>query len=515
MPAKCIMVQGTSSNVGKSLLVAGLCRLLYRRGLRVAPFKSQNMALNSYVTADGFEIGRAQGIQAEAAGTRAAAEMNPILLKPKENMTAQVIVMGRPYDDMSARSYREAFVPRALEIVKEALWKLRSEYQVIVIEGAGSPAEVNLRERDIANMEIALLAGAPVLLVADIDRGGAFASLIGTMELLAPRERSLVSGFIINKFRGDLGLLKPGLDFLEKRTGLPVLGVVPFIKDHGIEEEDSVALMDRKEEKGIEGRIEGLLDIAVIRVPHISNYTDFAPLEAEADVKLRYPDRPAKLGTPDAVILPGSENTTADMHFLYSSGLADYILELHAGGVPVMGICGGFQMLGEELSDPEGIESSNHAGIKGLGLLPVSTVFDSRKITRQVGARVSPHSAWGEMAGLELEGYEIRYGKSRMRKDLPSIVALVGEKEELIGLVSPEGDVIGTYLHDLFYNDLFRRRWLNTLRARRGLPPLPEGESSLNMRQRREGSYDRLASVLSEHLDLERLYQLIGIGKNS
>lgn len=510
MPAKCIMVQGTSSNVGKSLLVAGLCRLLYRRGLRVAPFKSQNMALNSYITADGFEIGRAQGIQAEAAGIKAAVEMNPILLKPKENMTAQVIVMGRPYDDMSARSYRDDFVPRALEIVKEALWKLRSDYQVIVIEGAGSPAEVNLRERDIANMEIALLAEAPVLLVADIDRGGAFASLIGTMELMAPRERSLVSGFIINKFRGDLGLLKPGLDFLEKRTGLPVLGVVPFIKDHGIEEEDSVALMDRKEEKGIEGQ----LDIAVIKVPHISNFTDFAPLEAEMDVKLRYTDRLDKLGTPDAVILPGSENTTADMHFLLSSGLADYILKLYAGGVPVVGICGGFQMLGEELYDPDRIESRNLAGTRGLGLLPVSTVFDSRKITRQVRAKVSLHSAWGEMAGLELEGYEIRYGKSRTRKDLPSIVALTGGEEELIGLVSPEGDVFGTYLHDLFYNDLFRRRWLNTLRARRGLPPLPEGESSLNIRQRREESYDRLASVLSEHLDLERLYQLIGIGKD-
>ena len=504
------MIQGTSSNVGKSLLVTGLCRLLYRRGLRVAPFKSQNMALNSYVTADGFEIGRAQGIQAEAAGIKATAELNPILLKPKENMTAQVIVMGRPYDDMSARSYRDDFVPRALEIVKDALWKLRSDYQVIVIEGAGSPAEVNLRERDIANMEIALLAEAPVLLVADIDRGGAFASLIGTMELLAPRERALVSGFIINKFRGDLGLLKPGLDFLEKRTGLPVLGVVPFIKDHGIEEEDSVALMDREEKKGIEG----LLDIAVIRVPYISNYTDFAPLEAEADVKLRYTDRPAKLGTPDAIILPGTKNTTADLHFLYSSGLADHILKLHAGGVPVVGICGGFQMLGEELSDPEGIESRNLAGTRGLGLLPFSTVFDSRKITRQVRAKVSLHSAWGEMAGLELEGYEIRYGRSRMLKDLPSIVVLAGGEEELIGAVSPGGNVFGTYLHDLFYNDLFRRRWLNALRARRGLPPLPEGESSLNMRQRREESYDRLASVLSEHLDLERLYQLIGIGKN-
>lgn len=241
MLAKCIMVQGTSSNVGKSLIVAGLCRLLYRRGLKVAPFKSQNMSSNSYVTADGYEISTAQGVQAEAAGIAAAVEMNPILLKPKEDMLAQVIVMGRPFADMSARGYRDDFVPRGLEIAKEALWKLRSNYQVVVLEGAGSPAEVNLRERDIANMEMALLAEAPVLLVADIDRGGVFASLLGTLELLAPRERALVSGFIINKFRGDPGLLKSGLDFLEGRTGLPVLGVVPFIRDPGIEEEDSVA----------------------------------------------------------------------------------------------------------------------------------------------------------------------------------------------------------------------------------------------------------------------------------
>ncbi len=507
MLAKCIMIQGTSSHVGKSLLVAGLCRLLYRRGLRVAPFKSQNMALNSYVTIDGCEIGRAQGVQAEAAGITATVEMNPILLKPKEDMMAQVIVLGKPFSDMSARGYRDDFVPSGLEIVKEALWKLRSAYQVIVIEGAGSPAEVNLRERDIANMEIALLAEAPVLLAADIDRGGVFASLIGTLELLAARERELVSGFIINKFRGDLGLLKPGLDFLEERTGLPVLGVVPFIRDPGIEEEDSVALLDKKETKSAGD----LLDIVVIKVPRISNYTDFAPLEAEADVKLRYLDRVEELGTPDAVILPGTKNTTADLLFLYSSGLAEYILKLNTGGTTVAGICGGFQMLGEDLHDPAGTESSDLAVIKGLGLLPVSTTFNPQKLTRQVRAKVSLHSAWGEMAGLELEGYEIRHGKSRAKKDMPCITAFSGEEEELIGLASPAGQVFGTYLHDLFYNDLFRRRWLNTLRARRGLSPLLEGENLINMKKRREESYDRLASILSEHLDLERLYDIIGI----
>lgn len=515
MPAKCIMVQGTSSHVGKSLLVAGLCRLLYRRGLRVAPFKSQNMALNSYVTEDGFEIGRAQGVQAEAAGIKASVEMNPILLKPKEEMITQVIVMGRPYADMSAKGYRDDFVPKGLEIVKEALLKLRSAYEVVVIEGAGSPAEVNLRARDIANMEIAFLAEAPVLLVADIDRGGAFASLIGTMELLAPWERALVSGFVINKFRGDLGLLKPGLDFLERRTNLPVLGVVPFIRDPGIEEEDSVSLLNRsdRKEQNVGG---GLLDIVVVKLPHISNYTDFAPLEAEADVKLRYLDRADELLDPDAVIIPGTKSTTADLNFLRSTGLAEGILKLQAKGTPVVGICGGFQMLGETLEDPAGTESRERA-TWGLGLLPLKTVFDPQKITRRVRAEVSLHRAWGEMAGLELEGYEIRHGKSSVRVDLseafPCITAFSGGEAELIGLASLEGHVFGTYLHDLFYNDLFRRRWLNTLRARRGLPPFAEEENLFRARQRREESYDRLASILSEHLDLERLYQIIGIGK--
>ena len=514
MPAKCIMVQGTSSHVGKSLLVAGLCRILYRRGLKVAPFKSQNMALNSYVTEDGFEIGRAQGVQAEAAGIKATVEMNPILLKPKEEMSTQVIVMGRPYAEMSAMDYREDFVPKGLEIVKEALLKLRSEYDVVVIEGAGSPAEVNLRERDIANMEIALLAGAPVILVADIDRGGAFASLIGTMELLAPREKALVAGFVINKFRGDLRLLKPGLNFLEERTGLPVLGVVPFIRDHGIEEEDSVALQERSYNKREGGG--PLLDIVVIKLPHISNYTDFAPLEQEADVKLRYLDRAEELGEPDAVIIPGTKSTTGDLNFLRATGLEEGILKLHARGTPVVGICGGFQMLGETLEDPAGTESKERAA-SGLGFLPLETVFAPEKITRRIRARVSHHSAWGEMAGLELEGYEIRHGKSRLCPSfsdaslLPSITAFSVGEGELIGLASQEGDVFGTYLHDLFYNDLFRRRWLNSLRARRGLPPVTEGENIPKARRRREESYDRLALILSEHLDLKRLYKIIGI----
>jgi len=520
LTARCIMLQGTSSHVGKSLLAAGLCRLLYREGFKVAPFKSQNMALNSYVTGDGGEIGRAQGVQAEAAGVQAAVEMNPILLKPKEDMVAQVIVMGRPYADMSAREYRESFTPEGLEISRKALHKLRGEHDVVVIEGAGSPAEINLKDRDIVNMNIASLAEAPVLLVADIDRGGVFASLVGTLELLTPQEREMVAGFIINKFRGDVSLLTPALDFLENRTGLPVLGVVPFIRNLGIEEEDSVALYSRDgrgREKEEDSGAGALLDIAVIKLPRISNYTDFDPLDAEKDVRLRYVERKEELASPhspDAVIIPGTKNTTADLAYLHSEGLAGEIMRLHARGGSVVGICGGYQMLGRRLYDPQGTESSALVESKGLGLLPISTSFNPRKLTRQVRARVSLHRSWGSLAGLELQGYEIRHGGSEVDGDIPSIAVLPeqeGAAAEIIGLASPDGTVFGAYLHNIFHNDLFRRRWLDSLRFRRGLEPLEGREDALQVGRAREESYDRLAFILGQHLDLERLYRIIGL----
>lgn len=507
MTARCIMLQGTSSHVGKSVLVTGLCRLFYQEGYRVAPFKSQNMALNSYVTLDGGEIGRAQGVQAEAAGVSATVEMNPILIKPKENMVAQVIVLGKPLGDMSAKEYRNNYVPRGLKIIREALQKLSREYEILVIEGAGSPAEINLKDRDLANMKVALLAGAPVILVADIDRGGAFASLIGTLELLNLREREMVAGFIINKFRGDLSLLHPALHFLEERTGLPVLGVVPYINDLGIEEEDSVTLQEKKGAVGSGG-----LDLAVIRLPHISNYTDFDPLEAEEGVRLRYVEKREELGSPDAVIIPGTKNTTADLSFLFETGLAAALLNLKDRGTSLVGICGGYQMMGEELQDPEGTESSIKE-VKGLGLLPLVTIFNREKLTRQVRARISRHSAWGSLAGLKLKGYEIRHGASALRENLPCIVAFPGEKEEIVGAATPCGRVLGTSLHDLFHNDLFRRRWLNNLRLKKGLPPLEEGAEALQIKKRREESYDRLAGVLRENLDLERLYRIMGLKK--
>ena len=507
MLAKSIMLQGTSSHAGKSFLAAGLCRLFYREGFKVAPFKSQNMALNSYVTREGLEIGRAQGVQAEAAGVAAAVEMNPILLKPKEDMVAQVIVMGKPLADMSARDYRERYIPQGLEVVKAALDSLRQKYDLLVIEGAGSPAEINLRDRDIANMKIAELAQAPVIIVGDIDRGGVFASMVGTMELLTPRERRRVAGFVINKFRGDASLLTPALDFLEERTGLPVLGVIPFMENPGIEEEDSVSLHDRKDHRAREGQ----LDIAVIRLPRISNYTDFAPLEAEPDVALRYVNLPERLGSPDAIILPGTKNTTSDLQFLHNSGLAESLRRLCLEGIPVVGICGGFQMLGEALRDPLGTESSHLEECAGLGLLPLRTTFNREKLTRQVRALVSSHPYWGDLSGRELEGYEIRHGSSEVLQDMPSIT-VSGKSEEIIGIASPERPVFGTYLHDVFSNDDFRRYWLNGLRRGKGLP-LPEEDdcSFVSTKARREASYDRLAAVLKEHLDMERLYRIMGV----
>ena len=507
MRAKCIMFQGTSSHAGKSFLTAGLCRLLYREGFKVAPFKSQNMALNSYVTRDGLEIGRAQGVQAEAAGVAAAVEMNPILLKPKEDMIAQVIVMGKPLADMTARDYRERYIPQGLEVVKEALESLRRAYDVLVIEGAGSPAEINLRDRDIANMKIAELAEAPVIIVGDIDRGGVFASIVGTMDLLTPQERSRVAGFVINKFRGDPSLLTPALDFLEARTGLPVLGVIPYMVNPGIEEEDSVSLHDRKDRPAGDDQ----LDIAVIRLPRISNYTDFAPLEAEPDVSLRYVDQRDRLGFPDAVILPGTKNTTSDLQFLYRSGLAQAIRRLCLEGVPLAGICGGFQMLGEALHDPLGTESSHLDTCTGLGLLPLETTFNREKLTRQVKARISNHDSWGRLAGMELEGYEIRHGHSDVQKEIPSMV-VSGNEKEIIGAASLDLPVFGTYLHDVFSNDSFRLHWLNDLRRRKGLPlPGEDDTAVMNTRARREESYDRLAALLKEHLDMDRLYQILGV----
>lgn len=375
--AKTIMLQGTASNVGKSALIAAVCRIFVQDGYRVAPFKSQNMALNSFVTKDGGEMGRAQAVQAEAACVEPSFDMNPILLKPHGNSSSQVVVLGRPVGNLSAQQYHNEFAPKALKIINEALNRLYSSYDLIVIEGAGSPAEVNLQDREIVNMSIARLARAPVLLIADVDKGGALAAIVGTLELISPEDRDRVAGIIINKFRGDLNLFKPAVEFLEKKTGKPVLGVVPYFQGFRVQEEDTVP-----EDRGRAELVkeQDWVDIAVIKLPYISNFTDFDPLEDEPDVRLRYVGEVNKLGNPDLIILPGSKNTIEDLAFLYRSGLAAQIVECYRAGKPVIGICGGFQMLGHELVDHLHVESK-FPRIEGLGLLDISTTFSLEKVT--------------------------------------------------------------------------------------------------------------------------------------
>ncbi len=405
--AKTLMIQGTSSSVGKSILVTALCRIFAQDGYRVAPFKSQNMALNSFVTAEGGEMGRSQVVQAEAAGVAPTVDMNPVLLKPEADTFCQVIVRGKVARKLHAGEYRR-YSPCLLGVVEDSLERLRSAYDIVVIEGAGSPAEINLKDREIVNMRIARMAHAPVLLAGDIDRGGVFASLIGTLELLDKDEKDYVKGFIINKFRGDLKLLQPGLDFLEERTSKPVLGVVPYMRDIQIAQEDSVYLDERTEDQSPHD-----LDIAIIRFPHISNYDDFDPLEEES--RVRYITRPEEMGSPHLVILPGTKSTLSDLRYLRETGLADEVLRQAGAGTPVVGICGGYQMLGKGILDPQKVESSG-GGALGLGLLDIETTSAAEKATSQVRARVSAdRGLLAGMRGLEVVGYEIHMGQTKGR----------------------------------------------------------------------------------------------------
>lgn len=590
MQAKTIMVQGTSSNVGKSILVTALCRIFRQDGYRVAPFKSQNMSLNSYVTKDGGEIGRAQGVQAEAAGIEATVDMNPILLKPKKDMVAQVIVRGRPLGDMSAMEYRSDYVLKALEIVRGSLDRLRSEFDVVVIEGAGSPAEVNLRDRDIANMRVAELAGSPVILVGDIDRGGVFASIIGTLELLLPGERGRVAGFIINKFRGDVRLLEPGLDFLEERTGLPVFGVIPYLDNMGIDAEDSVALTELVGNEpggpggslgldgsdgpaGLVGPVEPYgpgraggpawgpagrgrpdndeLCISVIRLPHISNFTDFDPLSKEPFTRVRYVQSPKDLDNADVIILPGTKNTSEDLVCLYGCGLASKIMEKAKAGIPVVGICGGYQMLGRHLHDPFHAESDRNY-LRGLGLVDISTTFDPDKVTTRVVGEVVADGLGplAQASGERVEGYEIHMGRTVLSEGAfpvfriterggravgdravegravlnapvlnaqPSGVAASGEGapegvgECFDGAVSNDGLIFGTYIHGLFDLPGFRRKWINGLRALKGLAPIDSISGPGAASGERDRNYDLLADVVRRNLKMDLLYKVMGL----
>lgn len=520
--AATLMVQGTASDVGKSILTAALCRILVQDGWQTAPFKSQNMSLNSYVTYDGKEIGRAQGVQADACRILATTDMNPILLKPKQDMVAQVVVHGKPYLDLDARTYRESYLPQAEVIVKDALKRLRSQYDVVVLEGAGSPAEVNLKDRDIVNMRLAGWAEAPVLLVADIDRGGVFASIVGTLEILTPEERDRVKGFIINKFRGDVSLLKPGLDWLEERTGKPVLGVIPYLPQLGIEDEDSASLdskrVQNKRNEGSQGKQADQLDIAVIRLPRLSNFTDFDPLQEENDVHFRYITHLSEWGEPDVVLLPGSKNTMDDLRYLKESGLADRMTTFaQKENGWVAGICAGYQMLGAKLLDPHGYESDLPA-LDGLGLLPTETVFTSDKRTVQVQGSSTLFTE--SSTGIVIDGYEIHMGRTRNLEETITPFQIKShsdgndESSDNIahgdGAASDDGRVWGTYVHGILHNDDFRRAWLNQIRVDKGLPPIAQG---IRFKERREAAFDRLADHVRSHLDMQRVYEMMNVSK--
>ncbi|TVY04362.1 cobyric acid synthase [Cohnella terricola] len=516
-PARTLMLQGTASDVGKSVLTAALCRILVQDGWAVAPFKSQNMSLNSYVTPDGKEIGRAQGMQADACGIAATTDMNPILLKPTSDRASQVVVHGKPYRTMDAFRYRNEYLTEAGAIVREAIDRLRSEYDAVLLEGAGSPAEINLKDRDIVNMRMAGWADSPVILVADIDRGGVFASIVGTLELLEPEERERVKGFIINKFRGDVALLQPGLDWLEQRTGKPVLGVIPYLDDLRLESEDSLSY--RRVSPSVRER-EDILDIAVIRYPRWANFTDVDPLFAEPDVSVRYVTRAEEFGRPDAVVLPGSKNTAEDLLFLRDAGLERLLQEYRERGGWLSGICGGYQMLGERLLDPEGIESANPS-LPGLALFPMETVFASDKKTVRVAGSANGWSRdEGEVSGdglkaFDIEGYEIHMGKSSFTDIVEhpmTISSVKGQASEELhpeGARSADGRLWGTYIHGILHNDAFRRDWLNAMRSAKGWTPL---EAELDFNRLRESEFDRLAEHVRRHTDMRGIYRILEQG---
>ncbi|MGX9134580.1 cobyric acid synthase [Rummeliibacillus sp. JY-2-4R] len=497
MTAKALMIQGTASDVGKSMICTAFCRIFSDDGLKVVPFKSQNMALNSFVTIDGGEIGRAQGVQAEAARVIATTDMNPILLKPKQDMVSEVIVHGKHFMDMSATKYRNNFVQEAMPIVEKSIHKLQKEYDVIVLEGAGSPAEINLKDRDIANMRMAHLSDASVILVADIDRGGMFASIIGTLALLDDSERARVKGIIINKFRGMRELLDDGVKWLEKETGIPVLGVIPFI-DINIEAEDSLALSSLRFKRPKQH--EFAIDIAMICLPRISNFTDVDPFFDEPEVGVRLVRHVKDLGNPDLLILPGTKNTIDDLQWLKDQGFELAINRLVEKGTHIFGICGGFQMLGQRLLDPDAVEGDGSSAV-GLSLLPLTTIFNKVKKTVQMTGSINILDQ-----NMKVTGYEIHLGKTIIEdKNGSAFLSLSDGRTD--GAVAMNGQIIGTYFHGIFNNREFTRKIVNQLRNKKGLEPLNEEVKS--DAERREAAYQLLANHVKQNIDLEKVYEMI------
>ncbi|WP_270180078.1 cobyric acid synthase [Alkalihalobacillus sp. CinArs1] len=486
-----IMIQGTASDVGKSLIVTAMCRLLANEGFSVTPFKSQNMSNNSYVTIDGKEIGRAQGIQAEAARTEASVWMNPILLKPRSDQHAEVIRFGTSFSTFSGKDYRDAFYEMGLESIDLALRHLEENYDVIVMEGAGSPVEVNLKDRELVNMKIAEMADVPVLLVADIDRGGVFASVVGTLALLEPSEKKRVKGILINKFRGDPELFEDGIRWIEEHTQLPVVGVLPYV-EHRVEGEDSLSLNNRFISK------KGSIDLAVIQLPYLSNYTDVEPFQDE-DVTVRWIQHPAEIGEADAVILPGTKSTIHDLNWLKDRGFDHEIRNVMSRGGSIIGICGGFQMLTDSLIDEYGSDTGEPGlSATGLGIISAITSFNREKTTVRMDGKLHPSTKLDTL----ISGYEIHLGNTTFTNSYehPFLQLEDGRSE---GYYGQDGRVIGTYMHHLFHNDQWRTEWLNRLRQKKGLA------LEANRSRRKDETYDDLANEWKPHLNWDLIKEIM------
>jgi adenosylcobyric acid synthase len=510
--ARALMILGTASHVGKSIITAGLGRILADEGFRVAPFKAQNMSLNSAATPDGREIGRAQALQAEACRVTPTVDMNPVLIKPRSDTSSQVVLLGKVWGQVSASDYHTHRVERLFPIVLESYRKLASQHDVVLLEGAGSPAEINLRDHDIVNLRMAKASNASCLLVGDIDRGGVFASLFGTMELLEPAERQMFKGFVINKFRGDRSLLQPGVEMIERRIGLPCLGVISYLRGLGLEEEDGVAIEDRLTVQRAWGGTVGdisahrRLRIGVIALPHMSNFTDFDALATEPSVALAFLERAEDANRADVLILPGTKQTLNDLDWLVKKGFVPSIQRHCAQNGMLVGICGGFQMLGSKLADPAGVENDGvPAQQDGLGVLAVSTVFGPEKITRQVLAEICDWADAGLWQSTKFQGYEIHMGETQLSGETRPLARLKAHDgaEWLDGAISPSGKVFGTYVHGIFDVDSFRHSFLDWARSRLQLAP---AEKKVFATAERDARINRWADHLrnSVRLDLIR-----------
>ncbi len=493
--AKVIMVQGTMSNAGKSIVTAGLCRIFKQDGYRVAPFKSQNMALNSYITKDGMEMGRAQVMQAEACGIEPSVEMNPILLKPTNDVGSQIIVNGEVLGNMSAVDYFK-YKKQLIPDIMKAFQVLDEAYDIVVIEGAGSPAEINLKSDDIVNMGMAKMAKAPVLLVGDIDRGGVFASLYGTVALVDEDERNIIKGLVINKFRGDVEILKPGLVMLEDLVKKPVLGVIPCL-EFDIDDEDSLSSrLDQKEAVKV-------IDIAVIRLPRISNFTDFNSLERNQFVSVRYVQSVGEMGNPDLIILPGTKNTMSDLLWMRQNGIEAKIAKMVASGVPIIGICGGYQMLGQQLKDPENLE---HGGtLRGMGFLETETTFEIEKIRTRVEGIVGEIKGFYEkLSGATFTGYEIHMGQTAVSTTRFSLLSN-GNHDGAV-----DGNILGSYVHGIFDEGDFYQKLVEILLEQKGITQ--EQAVGISFEEYKNQQYDKLADGMRASLDMEKIYEILEAG---